>query len=169
MVENDKVDIHQKLMDESYDWWRSQEGMRQHQFIDKLSEQFTEFHKIAVILGNLNYQVCNGGFAQYDGNGYSSNLDDVLSFLEEHKNYDPSFEEVMHICTEVYEELDFRRRVLEEINKMDYDVQDYVRDAVYHYPETSFNRMDNNYYQINDKFLEAINRWLSENYKAKEI
>lgn len=35
----------------------------------------------AVIFGNFNYQVCNGGFAQYDGNGYSSEVDTLEDLL----------------------------------------------------------------------------------------
>lgn len=36
----------------------------------------------AVILGNMHYQICNGGWAQYDGNGYSDSVDAARALYE---------------------------------------------------------------------------------------
>jgi hypothetical protein len=65
-MENKSVSLHQKLMDEAYAEFKKHEdwGMDEFYFhIDGL-------HRIAVALGNLNYQVCNGGFSQWSFNGY---------------------------------------------------------------------------------------------------
>ena len=45
----------QKLMDNAYDKWNKSEW-NHNQFLKELSEA----ERVAVVCGNLNYQVCNG-------------------------------------------------------------------------------------------------------------
>lgn len=70
-------------MDEVYDKWQEleQQGTR----IDRLEvieKYFTPKHKVAVQLGNMNYQVCNGGWSQWHGNGYSEDLEDIIELVK---------------------------------------------------------------------------------------
>lgn len=77
------VDIHQKLMDEVYSKWRQKEcaHMSRLEVIDKF---FDKKHKVAVQLGNLNYQVENGGFSQWFMNSYGDeDIDDLLEYFDE--------------------------------------------------------------------------------------
>jgi len=57
---------HQILMDEVYDLWRAEPTKKRL----NIAESLSPLHKIAVQLGNLNYQVENGGFMQWIDNGY---------------------------------------------------------------------------------------------------
>jgi hypothetical protein len=66
---------HQELMNKAYANWKTNEKMNSQEFFESLSE----LEKTAVALGNLNYQVGNGGFMQWEENGYKANH---LSFLK---------------------------------------------------------------------------------------
>jgi hypothetical protein len=63
---NQEIGIHQCLMDTSYDLWNNQKWSYR-EFLMNLDP----LHRSAVVLGNLNYQVCNGGFSQWMFNGYT--------------------------------------------------------------------------------------------------
>ena len=64
---------HQSLMNEVYDYWQQNKTSR-----EEALDNFSELHKAAVQLGNLNYQVENGGFSQWHFNEYSDDLPDLL-------------------------------------------------------------------------------------------
>jgi len=73
---------HQHLMNLAYDRW--QKGG------DLEDKSTSEFHAAlpkdqlkAVLLGNLNYQVENGGFSQWVFNGYACECSEVMEVLEE--------------------------------------------------------------------------------------
>ena len=57
---------HQELMDSAYSRWEQNEGMSVRQFYFSLPL----IERKAVVLGNFNYQVCNGGFSQWKCNDY---------------------------------------------------------------------------------------------------
>jgi hypothetical protein len=72
----------QELMDKAYNRW--QEGGDLHrrpyrEFIDEL----IPLQRKAVLLGNLNYQVNNGGFSQWIMNGYALEAERVERLLRE--------------------------------------------------------------------------------------
>ena len=64
-MEQDEKD-HQTLMNQAYKKWENND-IRREEFLLLLSP----VEKLAVILGNFNYQVCNGGFSQWNYNDYS--------------------------------------------------------------------------------------------------
>ena len=68
----------QELMDAAYERWQANDWSRD-QFIMRLSWE----EKVAVTIGNLNYQVCNGGFMQWHDNGYSQHTKELLEALNE--------------------------------------------------------------------------------------
>lgn len=68
-------ELFQATMDRAYDRWQANQGMTQQAFWDQLDAD----ERIAVFCGNLNYQVENGGFAQWFDNGYAT--DETLGFL----------------------------------------------------------------------------------------
>lgn len=71
----------QTLMDGAYDRWRqSGEGQKQwsyNQFLANLDAK----ERQAVLLGNMNYQIGNGGVQQWVDNGYACNAADLLVVL----------------------------------------------------------------------------------------
>src|SRR5690606_25366692 len=58
---------HQALMNIAYDFWRETDTFAN---FDLLEEKYGAITKFAVMTGNFNYQVCNGGIIQYYDNGY---------------------------------------------------------------------------------------------------
>ncbi|MCL2078738.1 MAG: antirestriction protein ArdA [Oscillospiraceae bacterium] len=68
----------QSLMDEFYSEWQKEENKGKSRW-DVLSG-FSEAHQIAVVFGNFNYQVGNGGISQWVYNGYFH--DDAEKFTE---------------------------------------------------------------------------------------
>jgi len=66
----------QDLMDEVYDKWQKSDNKSKWEVLD----DFSEAHQIAVVFGNFNYQVGNGGIEQWISNGYFH--DDSEKFIE---------------------------------------------------------------------------------------
>ena len=73
--------IAQKLMDEVYDKWNTEECRAMNK-LDVISHHFTPLHRAAVQFGNMNYQVNNGGFTQWHDNGYSEDLEDLIEYAK---------------------------------------------------------------------------------------
>jgi len=76
-------DLHQKLMDEAYEWWQNDgKNASRGDFITHCKSK-SQKHLDAVVAGNLNYQVCNGGFGQWVDNGYAvdawDHVEDLLN------------------------------------------------------------------------------------------
>ncbi len=77
-VVHSKVDsFWQYIMDSAYDKW-NHDNMNREDFL----EQLTDYEKIAVIFGNFNYQVENGGLSQWYFNNYSDDLNSLREFLK---------------------------------------------------------------------------------------
>jgi hypothetical protein len=65
------ANVHQDLMNEAYNWWQNEgKGASSEDFLIHCKEM-SQKHLDAVVSGNLNYQVCNGGFPQWVDNGYA--------------------------------------------------------------------------------------------------
>lgn len=73
------MDFHQKLMNEAYDVFGDHPELTHEEFFNGLDN----IHKIAVVTGNFNYQVCNGGFMQWHRNQYSKQFDFLSNVLDE--------------------------------------------------------------------------------------
>lgn len=65
----------QLLMNEFYEFWQNNTDLTRLQVMN----QFSELHQVSVRLGNLNYQVENGGFVQWEDNEYA--MEDINSLL----------------------------------------------------------------------------------------
>ncbi len=73
-------DFHQELMNQAYAKWKSEGGIKEmgyNEFVDSLPKN----ERCAVLLGNLNYQVCNGGWSQWCHNGYCTKISMVRIIL----------------------------------------------------------------------------------------
>jgi len=74
-------DFHQKLMDEAYELYRKHNKWSYEEFITNVPNLLSKLHLYAVVVGNLNYQVENGGWIQWYDNGYyrfASIVDEAL-------------------------------------------------------------------------------------------
>lgn len=65
----------QAIRDTAYERWQSDNNMSEQEFWNGLNTS----ERIAVFCGNLNYQVCNGGFVQWHENEEAT--EEVLDFL----------------------------------------------------------------------------------------
>lgn len=77
----EKFDLQQSLMDEVYDKWRTEECSKMDK-LEVIDKYFTPKHKIAVQLGNMNYQVNNGGWSQWHFNGFDEDLEDLIQYAK---------------------------------------------------------------------------------------
>jgi hypothetical protein len=71
----------QNLMDEVYSKWNTEE-CRSMKRLEVIEEFFTLLHRVAVQFGNMNYQVNNGGWSQWHGNGYDEDLEDLIEYAK---------------------------------------------------------------------------------------
>jgi hypothetical protein len=109
-------DQHQHLMSQAYSRWDSKDEPQK-----DWRAGMSEAERFAVTMGNLNYQVENGGFRQWIGNGYyASSYGDLREYLAEYSGRYPGIGKV----TELIEQLSH----LFEDFKMDPDADDPISD-----------------------------------------
>jgi len=81
MAMADSTDKIQALMDEVYSAWQKEENKGKGKW--DVLDGFSEAHQIAVVFGNFNYQVENGGIEQWIYNGYfQDDAEKLAGFLE---------------------------------------------------------------------------------------
>lgn len=74
--------LHQHLMNEAYKVWQEHKEWSYEDFINYLKQNM-RLHLKAVLVGNFNYQVENGGIFQWHGNGYSKFLPELQKCIVE--------------------------------------------------------------------------------------
>jgi hypothetical protein len=89
--------------------------------------------RIAVFVGNLNFQVVNGGFTQWVENGYSECAGDLMQFLDKLPKNGPEVAAIVRCVTQMV---------------ADEDVEDFDE---YHGADLS-----SLYYNLNDSFLNEV-------------
>lgn len=122
----------QELMDAAYDGWQANPRKTYRDFLFDLPVD----QKEAVLIGNLNYQVENGGFSQWILNGYGAHYEAVLTVLER-INTDTS--------RAAYELID--RKVAPFIH--------------YEHGEVDFNAADDAFYALNDQLIADADAYLA--------
>lgn len=75
----EKYEVWEGLMDQAYSKWEK-ENWSKAEFIQ---EHCSDLERKAVLLGNLNYQVENGGFGQWVDNGYGIFWEDTVEVLRQ--------------------------------------------------------------------------------------
>ncbi|MFA5176509.1 MAG: hypothetical protein WC413_04615 [Candidatus Nanoarchaeia archaeon] len=73
----EKESLHQQIMNEAYILWQINKDWDTEEFFDHLNF----IQRVAIALGNLNYQVGNGGFSQWKWNHYAEAHFSFLSRL----------------------------------------------------------------------------------------
>lgn len=78
----EEFDVHQKLMDKAYDDERNRaDNTNTNWSYNRMLSECNGLERLAVTLGNLNYQVENGGFNQWVDNGYCTGISDAKEAL----------------------------------------------------------------------------------------
>ena len=138
---------HQELMDEAYKGFT--DSMSNEDFRATLSPK----HRDAVILGNLNYQVGNGGFQQWYDNNYGKRDIDYLinTLLPQITTF--AGEKVLDILEQV-------RAIREEYEEITRGME-YEDNEVEHIWR-AYDLQDDRYYDIDDQFMEDVQEYLNK-------
>ena len=159
-------DLIQELMDAAYKRWQDHNESvdnnynlqwDQQQFWDQLSEA----EEIAVYVGNLNYQVENGGFQQWVDNGYGECWDKFKPIL---KNM--GYESTSNMARLIEDDIIEHYKTYEEICKLIAtrlcgEYEDWIK-----LPDTDW--VDNQYYDRYQKqFLLDVEDHLKTIYKSE--
>jgi len=154
----------QKLMDEAYDKWQDNDWSKQ-DFRNYISKIMSREHLIAVQVGNLNYQVENGGFLQWHDNGYSMDLEDLISYCEEIGTktcikvktlLEYVQDTISYFCTEAEEAMQLLTRNLFD------NYAEVLRDCLWDQMSKHLSRYDQEYYDISDNFLSDVETYLAK-------
>jgi hypothetical protein len=143
-------------MDEVYNKWRKNEckGMSR---LEVISKFFTLRHKAAVQLGNMNYQVENGGWSQWDMNGYSEDIDDLIEYCKKGIAMKiKHFDKLLEILKDV--KMILENMKIHEENRESLDDDEYY-DGEEEYE--SLSRLDDKYYEIDQtELIESFDEFL---------
>ena len=142
-------DLHQTLMDQSYAKWDDNTATY-NDFIASLPKN----ERYAVLLGNMNYQVCNGGWIQWCDNGYCTELMAIRKILIEMNTERSNHIAVM--LNKVAETL--KHEVLHGGVSKGFGGDGYTSHERY---RPKFDAIDDEYYTINDLFLIECNNFLA--------
>ena len=133
-------------MTNAYDNWGK--NTSREEFLSDL----TPYEKLAVIFGNFNYQVQNGGFFQWVFNNYDSDIDDLEEFIE---NCDFDKKDVFERMFENYRCI---KASLDNLNGYDDFYYEDVETREKHYADN-----DENYYRINKEWEKYFSDYLLKN------
>lgn len=125
--------VQQQIMDKAYELFRAHPEWQ----IADLFDHLSYVQRVAVALGNLNYQVENGGFTQWYFNGYAEVHFDSLSRLDFDKEKYPALAEAIrlmrkaHVALEATEEMNREHHNYDEDEHETTDILGKCDDAYY--------------------------------------
>lgn len=154
-------DFHQAIMDVCYDEWNAHDGeWTRADMLEWAKLAIGRYAKLAVMLGNYNYQVENGGHSQYFENGYASAThrgcwSDRYTDIGNHG-----------LMIDMMRELGLDKRptcaraveIMERMSVPAHDSDDETYDAL--------GELDREYYEISDDFMVELNDALGAELKA---
>ncbi len=143
-MSEDRHQVLQGLMTKAYDKFTT--DLTYDQFVFQLD--FDE--KVAVLAGNLNYQVENGGFMQWADNGYISQMDALSIVLEQ-------------IDTETTNKVAHMLRHVADLTQDD----EYQRcDGAWEDFVSGCDHLDTDFYKINQQFLDEVEAFIVKKQAA---
>jgi len=164
--EVEEESIHQKLMNKAYDLWSTEEGkeLNYSDFLDVVSDKFGKLYSNAVITGNLNYQVENGGFSQWHYNDYSITLDDLIIFFTDNFKNNEVIDKLKYILNEVVDILDWLDEGKDCVKNL-YDYKEFFIKKLEDQVQKELNQLDEKYYEINEKLNEILEEYFKTEYE----
>jgi hypothetical protein len=143
----------------------------------------TSEQRKAVVLGNFNYQVENGGFMQWVDNGYAVHFDELVTTIKEMRgDGSKEVEEILNMLSEIKPHIQtdpykVRNRgffgrgywAFEQGGRTydDDGNEDNHEDDWEEVREVS-DRLSNQYYEINEEFMNQVEEFLSGNSVVRE-
>lgn len=155
--------VHQKMMDESYEIWKKSSRLSYLDFLEKVNNELGDGYVNAVITGNLNYQVTNGGFYQWYDNRYYKTIDQLIDFLKLNFENEKLVIKVISLLEEFKEELCFISIGLKECKKLSHGYQEFLTESLDNKFQEKLENLDSEYYSINEDFMNIL-----ENYFKKK-
>lgn len=147
--------VHQQLMDEAYDKWRNNKNWDYNEFVDELDIK----HALAVLTGDLNYQVKNGGFSQWYFNDYASEAQRLLTLLSFYKE-EPVIAEVIQLVEKAVRIIDeYEIGIIRVKSQWDYYAEEI--EELENEMQDKFDELTDKYYEINDEFMKVMEKILS--------
>ena len=150
-----KQDVHQQLMDEAYDKWRNNKNWDYNEFVDELDIK----HALAVLTGDLNYQVKNGGFSQWYFNDYASEAQRLLTLLSFYKE-EPVIAEVIQLVEKAVRIIDeYEIGIIRVTSKRDYYA--YEIEELNNEMQDKCDELTDKYFKITNEFMKVMEKILS--------
>lgn len=159
MTFNPDMSIHQAIMDMGYNAYQKEGDWHYQDMLDFVRLTYGEIAMLAIMVGNYNYQVENGGHMQYLDNGYASEGKDprkdpncglAQQLLDSLKKTKLSTLEHGKITTEILSEF-IDRTVNRDFNdRDDYEEDDYA----------NYDDLDGRYYKINELWMKEFENYL---------
>lgn len=148
----------QKLLDECFDHVISKdESLKFKEFPEAVKSKLSEKHKIALVLGNLNYQWENGGISQWEFNGYAErDFSYIMRLLEQGSTIG------IGSCKLIQELLIEFQEIYEDFLEHFYDGEGYLVGEEY---KDELAKIDSSYFSIENK-LETYEQLLNEYEKG---
>lgn len=147
-IVNEKTEgLWQFVMDHAYDKWKSSEMSR-----EDFLNQLTDYERLAVMFGNFNYQVENGGLYQWHDNDYSEDLGSLYDFLD-NCDYDKKDK-----FMQVLDDFSYVKTAIEELDPNN----DWYNDDCQTRLET-LKYYDKDYYSIQDDWKDYFENYLITN------
>lgn len=145
MTRDEAMAILEPIMELAYTKWPKSDGY------DDFLFEIGGIEKYVVLIGNLNYQVENGGFTQWADNGYGRHWQDVLRILE--KVGTDTAKQVATLVEKVGKQLRYNSRgVLDFSNTTSRSFySDDDSDSEDEYPD--FSAEDDAFYAVNDQLM----------------
>jgi hypothetical protein len=153
-------------MNKAYDLWSTEEGKKlsYSDFLDVVSKKYGELYFHAVITGNLNYQVENGGFSQWHYNDYSITIDDLIIFFTNNFKDNNVIDKLKYILNEVVDTLNWLDDGKDCVKNL-YDYKEFFIEKLEEEIENDFNSLDVRYYEINKKLNEILEEYFKTEYE----
>lgn len=136
--------FHQQLMDTAFTFWREHGETKSFMWF---VESIPPIQQAAVMIGTMNYQVENGGWAQWHYNDYfrcAKMLKEVLTTMDDR----PAITAARTIILQAIRLI----HLIPEEPRLDDD----ITDRVY----AKLEPLDAKYYAVNTAFMAAVNEWL---------
>ena len=179
-----KDGYHQTILNIMYQHWQKEDvDMNYKEILEWFSSEYGELAKFAVLIGKYNQQVCNGGHFQYYSNGY---CDGISGCFNEHDIDIPLHKELIQLFnqTELKDEISLKTfKILEELY-IELDDEEYIEEEIFDDGETYYEecenpdymevvntdmlkRFDNEYYKINDEFVEILEQYFKDKIRGE--
>lgn len=172
---NEKHPVWQSLVNVAYERWQPGNDLAGKSYEDFVGE-LPDIQARAVAFKNLNYQVHNGGFSQWHGNGYSSDSDIILESLENFLDTDAG-EELLDLMRIAYEDtISFFEGVKDEYVEAArhigasrlHDFQNQFMEMVEEKMYDELSDLDKRYYANSDQLMDDIEAWLASTQEGQE-